>query len=99
VGWDSNVQVRFIWTILLLKKIRLTGCANSGTVPVCLIIPLNEIRSRWNLFKKELELEFKSMYTYLFEKVLDLESRLIRTICFIISIKNTTTPYNISKSF
>jgi hypothetical protein len=47
----------------------------------------------WNLFKKELDLESKSMYIYLFEKVSDLESRSIRTMRFIISMKNTTTPY------
>jgi hypothetical protein len=33
------------------------------------------------------------MYTYLFEKVLDLELKLTMTMCFIISIKNMTIPY------
>jgi hypothetical protein len=34
------------------------------------------------LYKKELNLESKSMYTYLFEKVSDLESRLTRTVFY-----------------
>jgi hypothetical protein len=35
------------------------------------------------------------MYNYLFEKVSDLESTSIRTMCFIISMKNTTTSYQV----
>jgi hypothetical protein len=49
------------------------------------------------LFKKELDLELKSIYAYLFEKVSDLESiyRLGWIMCFIISMRNYLTCFKI----
>jgi hypothetical protein len=44
-------------------------------------------------FTKELDLDFISIYIYLFEKVSNLESILIITMCFIISMRNMVISY------
>jgi hypothetical protein len=47
------------------------------------------------LFENELDLEYKSVYTCLLQKILNLESGSIRTMCFIIFMRNMITLYQL----